>query len=152
MRFAKRAGAVIALVTVALSALPSATVIAGERVLSPEEMDIEYVQLWNENKLAELADFYYADNAIFMPPNQEPIRGRQKIVERLKEIRQSFGAFQPGLRPLQVVETENMASVVGNFAFLNGGIRIVTHETFQRQADGSWKAIVDMPGFRDPQR
>jgi hypothetical protein len=68
------------------------------------------------------------------------------------QLRQVFGEFQTGLRPLQVVETESMTSLVGNFAFLNGGIRIVTHETFQRQTDGSWKAIVDMPGFRDPQR
>ena len=144
--------AFIAILIVALSVLPSTAVSASERVPSPEEMDVAYVKLWNENKLDELGDFYYAENAFFMPPNQEPIRGKQKIVERLKEIRQSFGAFQTGLRPLQVVETESMTSVVGTFAFLNGGIRIVTHETFQRQADGSWKVIVDMPGFRDPQR
>jgi ketosteroid isomerase-like protein len=152
MTHAKTARAVIAVLIIALSVLPSTTVTASERILTPEEMDVEYVRLFNENKLDELGQFYYAENALFMPPNQEPIRGKQEIVERLKELRQVYGQFQTGLRPLQVVETERMASVVGNFAFLNGGIRIVSHETFQRQVDGSWKAIVDMPGFRDPQR
>jgi ketosteroid isomerase-like protein len=152
MRDAKRARAVIAVLIVALIVLPSTTVTASERILTPEEMDVEYVRLWNENKFDELGDFYYAENAMFMPPNEEPIRGKPNIVERLKEVRQLFGEFQTGLRPLQVVETESMTSVVGNFAFLNGGIRLVSHEAFQRQPDGSWKAIVDMPGFRDPQR
>jgi ketosteroid isomerase-like protein len=143
---------VIAVLIVALSVLPSTPVTAATGAVTPEEMDVEFVRLWNENKLDELGAFYYAEDAIFMPPNAEPIRGRPQIVERLKELRRTFGEFQPGLRPLQVVETESMTSVVGNFAFLHGGVRIVTHETFQRQPDGSWRAIIDMPGFRDPQR
>ena len=144
-------GAVLA-VLVALSVFPPTTVTAGERVLTPEQMDVEFVRLFNENKLDELGDFYYAEDALFIPPNHEPIRGRKNIVEELKGIRQTFGEFQTGLRPLQVVEAGDLTSIVNQGATLQGGVRTVMHEAFQRQADGSWKVIVDMAGFRDPQR
>jgi ketosteroid isomerase-like protein len=139
-------------VFVALSVLPPATVAADGRVLTPAEMDVEFVRLFNENRIDELGDFYYAPNALLMPPNHEPIRGREKIVEYLKGLRQTAGEFQTGVPPLQVVEAGDLTSVVNQGAFLQGGVRAVMHEAFQRQADGSWKVIVDMPGFRDPQR
>ncbi len=144
-------GAVLA-VLVALSVLPPTAVTAGERVLTPEEMDVEFVRLWNENKFDELGDFYYAENALLMPPNHEPIRGRKNIVEELKGLRQTFGEFQTGVRPLQVVEAGDLTSIVNQGVLVQGGVRTVMHEAFERQADGSWKVIVDMPGFRDPQR
>jgi ketosteroid isomerase-like protein len=147
-----RARAVIGVLIVAFCVLPATPGTAGPRVLTPGEMDVEFVRLWNEMKFDELGEFYYAENALFMPPNEEPVRGKHNIIERLKEVRQLFGEFQTGLQPLQVVETGDMASVVGNYAFVKGGVRLVTHEAFRRQADGGWKAIVDMPGFRDPQR
>ena len=87
-----------------------------------------------------------------MPPNHEPIRGKKNVVENLKGLRQVFGELQTGLSPLQVVESDGLTSIVGNYAFLHGGMRLVAHEAFQRQTDGSWKVIVDMPGFHDPQR
>ena len=45
-----------------------------------------------------------------------------------------------------------MTSVVGNYAAYNGGMRFTSHEAFQRQADGTLRVIVDMFGFRDPER
>jgi ketosteroid isomerase-like protein len=143
-------GAVLAAL-VALSVLPPTTVTAEQRVLTPEEMDVEFVRLWNENKLDELGEFYYAENALLMPPNHEPIRGKKAIVEELKGLRQAFGEMCC-LRPMQVVQSEGLTSIGTNFASLQGGVRIVAHEAFQRQVDGSWKVIVDMVGFRDPQR
>lgn len=146
-RIAFGVGSVLA-VLVALSVLPPTTVTAAERVLTPEEMNVEFIRLWNENKLDELGDLYYAENALFVPPNQEPIRGKKNIVEELKRLRPAVGEFQTGLEPIQVVETESLTSIVGNYALVQGGVRVVAHEAFQRQADASWKVIVDMPGFR----
>ena len=136
---------------VALAVIPPTTVSAEQRVLTPEEMDVEFIRLFNENKLDKLGEFYYAENALLMSPNHEPIRGRKAIVEELKGVRQAFGEFS-GLRLMQVVESEGLTSIVASFATLHGGARIVTHEAFQRQVDGSWKVIADMVGFRDPQR
>jgi ketosteroid isomerase-like protein len=122
------------------------------RILSAVEMDDEFVRLWNANKLDELVEFYYVDDVVMAPPNHELIRGKQKVLEFFKGLRPSLGELQTGLQHHQVVVTGDMTSVVGNYAFYNGGMRITAHEAFQRQADGTWKVIVDMFGFRDPQR
>ena len=103
-------------------------------------MDVEFVRLWNENKLDELGDLYYAEDALFMPPNHEPIRGKKNVVENLKGLRQVFGELQTGLSPLQVVESDGLTSIVGNYAFLHGGMRLVAHEAFQRQTTVAGKS------------
>jgi ketosteroid isomerase-like protein len=121
------------------------------RILSAVEMDDEFVRLWNASKLDELVEFYYVDDAIVVPPNHELIRGKKNIYEYFKGIRPSLGELQTGLQHHQVVVTDDMTSVVGNYAFYNGGMRLTAHEAFQRQADGTLKVIADMFGFRDPQ-
>ena len=135
----------------ALTVTPT-TVKAEGRILSAVEMDEEFVRLWNASKLDELVEFYYVDNAFLVPPNHEPIRGTKNISEFFKGIRPSIGELQTGLQHHQVVVTDDMTSVVGNYAAYNGGMRFTAHEAFERQADGTLKVIADMFGFRDPQR
>jgi ketosteroid isomerase-like protein len=119
-----------------------------DRVLSAVEMDDEFVRLWNASKLDELVEFYYVDDAFVIPPNHDPVRGKKDILEYFKGIRPSVGELQTGLKHHQVVVTDGMTSVVGNYAAHNGAMRINAHEAFERQADGRWKVIADMFGFR----
>ncbi len=118
------------------------------RILSAVEMDDEFVRLWNANKLDELVEFYYVDDAFIIPPNHDPVRGKKNIYEYFKGIRPMIGELQTGLQHHQVVVTDDMTSVVGNYAFYNGGMRINAHEAFVRQADGTLKVVADMFGMR----
>ena len=118
------------------------------RTMSAVQMDDEFVRLWNANKLDEMVDFYYVDNAFIVPPNHDPVRGKKDILEYFKGIRPSIGELQTGLQHHQVVVTSDMTSVVGNYAAYNGGMRFNSHEAFVRQDDGTLKVIADMFGFR----
>ena len=75
-RVALGAGAVLAAV-IGLSVLPPTTVTAQQRVLTPEEMDVEFVRLWNENKLDELGDLYYAEDRSSCRPTTNRSGGRR---------------------------------------------------------------------------
>ena len=150
VRIIASAGAVL-IAFGALTVTPT-TVKAEGSILSAVEMDEEFVRLWNASKLDEMVRFYYVDDAIMAPPNHDLIRGKQKILEYFKSIRPSIGELQTGLQHHQVTVTDEMTSVVGNYAAYNGGMRITAHEAFQRQADGTLRVIVDMFGFRDPGR
>ncbi len=125
---------------------------AQTRILSAVEMDEEFVRLWNASELDEMVQFYYVDDAVVVPPNHDVVKGKKSILEYFKGIRPSIGELQTGLQHHQVTVTDEMTSVVGNYAAYNGGMRITSHEAFQRQADGTLRVIVDMFGFRDPQR
>lgn len=155
MRGCRRYARVIASAGAVLIAFGAVTVTsttvkaeAEGRILSAVEMDDEFVRLWNASKLDELVEFYYVDDAFVVPPNHDPIRGKKNIYEYFKGIRPSLGELQTGLQHHQVVVTDDMTSIVGNYAFYNGGMRINAHEAFVRQADGTWKVIADMFGMR----
>lgn len=118
------------------------------RALTAVQMDDEFVRLWNANKLDEMVEFYYVDDAFVVPPNHDPIKGKKNIYEYFKGIRPMIGELQTGLKHHQVVVTDDMTSVVGNYATSNGGMRFNAHEAFLRQADGTLKVIADMFGMR----
>jgi ketosteroid isomerase-like protein len=118
------------------------------RILTAVQMDDEFVRLWNADKLDEMVDFYYVDDAFIVPPNHDPVQGKKDILEYFKGIRPSVGPLQTGLKHHQVVVTEEMTSVVGNYAAYDGKMRFNSHEAFVRQADGSLKVVADMFGFR----
>lgn len=118
------------------------------RILSAVEMDDEFVRLWNADKLDELVEFYYVDDAFVLPPNHDPVRGKKNIYEYFKGIRPIIGELQTGLQHHQVVVTDDMTSVVGNYATSKGGMRLNAHEAFVRQADGTLKVVADMFGMR----
>jgi ketosteroid isomerase-like protein len=122
------------------------------RILSAVEMDDEFVRLWNASKLDELVEFYYVDDAFVLPPNHDPVRGKKNIYEYFKGVRPLVGELQTGLKHHQVVVTDDMTSVVGNYAAKDGRMRFNAHEAFVRQADGTLKVVADMFGFRGPHR
>lgn len=108
-----------------------------------------FLELWNEKKFDELA-VIYTEDAILLPPNHEPIRGRGAIVAYLKEIRDVAGEFDQGDHLIRGTPAGEAMSWVGQFSLRGGKVRITDHELWVRQPDGSMKLSVDMFGYRDP--
>jgi ketosteroid isomerase-like protein len=113
-------------------------------------MDQGFVQLWNENRLAELVQFYYADDAIVIPPNTEPLRGHAAILAYYKNLRDILGPLEGGTDFFRTSSSGNLVSLVPKYSVRFGRLRITSHELFERQPDGSLKDVVDMFGSRDP--
>jgi uncharacterized protein (TIGR02246 family) len=99
---------------------------------------------------AQVAEGAYAPDAVVLPPDQPPLRGRAAIATFWQ------GMFQAGLReaPLTIEQVEtsgDLASEIGTYALTlqpDGTAAMVLHGKYlvvhQRQADGSWKIIADM--------
>ena len=54
------------------------------------------VELWNEHKLDEMVAGHYVEDAVMLPPNHEPIRGRKAILAYLKPFRDVAGEYDSG--------------------------------------------------------
>jgi ketosteroid isomerase-like protein len=109
-----------------------------------------FIQLWNENKLEEMVAGHYTEDAVVLPPNHEPIRGRQAILAFYKSLRDAVGQFDKGDYLIQSTPSGNTVSWVAQYSFHGGKLRYVAHELYVRQPDGSMRCAVDMIGNRDP--
>lgn len=98
---------------------------------------------------AEYTEVLYAEDALFMPPNSEAVRGRDAIA--------GFMAGFPPLEDFQVTPAEvagsgDMAYVRGNYVLVMrppGSEAAITDrgkyvEVWRRQTDGSWKMAIDI--------
>ena len=113
-------------------------------------MEQRFVQLFNDRNFDELGTYYYAEDAIAVPPNHEPIRGRAAIIEYFKGSRDAFGEIEVDTNAHRATTNGDLVSLVGKYFAHAGKLRVTSHEVYQRQADGSLKCVVDMFGFRDP--
>ena len=145
-------GAVAASSGIGGAGIPGARAAAADDTMIREamRMDQRFVQLWNENKLDELVQFWYADDALVIPPNHEPFRGHSAILAYYKSLRDSLGELEGGTETFAASSSGSLVSVVGKYSVRFGRLRFTSHELLQRQPDGSLKGIVDMFGFRDP--
>jgi len=103
----------------------------------------QYVAATNEGDAEALTDLY-ADDAVLLPPDHEPIQGREAI-----------GAFwRQGTDPGLEVRTMRM-EVDGDVGYLVGSYHLPETEEepadsgkyvmcLRRQADGSWKLTADI--------
>ena len=108
------------------------------------------IDRYNARKFEEMGRFW-AEDAIALPPNHEPIRGRAAIVEYFRENRDTLGEAEL-LPPLASSVSGNLVAVVPQYTGHQGQLRVVAHELFERQPDGSLLCIQDQFGFRDPLR
>jgi ketosteroid isomerase-like protein len=108
------------------------------------------IDRYNARQFEEMGAFW-AEDAIALPPNHEPIRGRAAIVEYFRENRDSLGEGELG-PPLTSSVSGNLVAVMPQYFAHQGQLRIVAHELFERQPDGSLLCIQDQFGFRDPLR
>lgn len=125
---------------------------ADAMVAEAVRMDQMFVELFNDRKFDELGARYYAEDAILGAPNTEPIRGRAAIVKYLRGARDGFGEIEMSGPPLRSAASGALVSVVGQFSFHHGQVRTVNHELFERQPDGTLRAVHDTVNFRDPLR
>ena len=112
-------------------------------------MEQMFVELWNAKKWDELGPAYYTENAIAVPPNHEPIKGRAAIIEYMKGAREVLGEAEV-VEPHKASASGGLVSLVGNYSGRSGKMRVTAHELYERQPDGSLRCVVDMFGFRDP--
>ena len=113
------------------------------------QMEKMFVELWNAKKFDDLGPAYYTQDAIAVPPNHEPIKGRDDIIKYMRDAREVLGEAEVA-EPHRASASGNLVSLVGNYSGRSGKLRVTAHELYERQADGSLRCIVDMFGFRDP--
>lgn len=125
---------------------------AAEMIADAIRLDQTFMELWNDRNFEELGRVYYVDDALLVPPNHEPIRGRDGIIKYLEGARDAFGEMEVAPDPHRASASGNLVSLVGKMFVHSGQVRMTSHELFERQPDGSLKVTVDMVGFRDPLR
>ena len=116
------------------------------------QMNQMLIDLYNARKFEEMAARYYAEDAIALPPNHEPVRGPAAIAEYFRSVRDSLGEAVYKSTPLRSSVSGDNVSLMSEYSGHQGQLRVLGHETFERQPDGSLRAVQDMFGFRDPLR
>jgi ketosteroid isomerase-like protein len=111
-----------------------------------------FMDLYNARMFEELGARYYAEDAIALPPNHEPIRGRAAIVEYFRGARDALGEGEISGPLLEASVSGDLVSVIPQYSAHQGQLRVVAHELYKRQPDGSLLCIQDQFGFRDPVR
>jgi ketosteroid isomerase-like protein len=125
---------------------------AAAMVAEAVRMDQMFIDLYNARKFDEMSARYYAEDAIALPPNHEPIQGGAAIAEYFRENRDSLGEAEFSGAPLSSSASGDLVSIIVEYSGHQGQLRVVAHETFERQSDGSLRNVHDAFGFRDPLR
>ena len=103
------------------------------------------MDIYNESgDLTEYANLYYAEYAIVMPPNSDPIQGREAIIEFLS----IFPEMKVEFTEVDLYGAGDMAYLYGKYK-LNFGDDIPADmgkyiEIWRKQDDGSWKITHDI--------
>jgi ketosteroid isomerase-like protein len=107
------------------------------------------IAAYNDKRWDQLGPLY-APDATMVPPNHEPVQGRDAIVEYLRSVRDAAGPVtEPNTEPVRIRSSSNLANVIGRFSLQSGRLRLTANELFERQADGSVLCGVDEFSFRD---
>ena len=92
----------------------------------------------------------YAEDAIFLIQNRDPVRGRDAITEEHRRLRDVTGPVD--LDSVEVVRASadgTTANLVYTFTAQSGHLRGLANVFYERQPDGSVVLGVDQPGFRE---
>jgi ketosteroid isomerase-like protein len=105
---------------------------------------------YNDKKWEDLRTLY-ADDALGLPPNHDPVHGGDAWVAYLRGARDLVGPLdEASFQPVHVSVTDGrVAHVVGEFTMQSGRVRMVYTGLYERRADGSVVLAVDQFGFRD---
>ncbi|MEW6471990.1 MAG: nuclear transport factor 2 family protein [Actinomycetota bacterium] len=110
------------------------------------------IAAYNEKRWDDLPPLYVED-AIMLPPNHEPIRGRDAIIKFLASARDAFGeADSSGSKSARVRASGNLVNFVYEFTAQGGRLRMMSHELYERQPDGTMLISIDEPSFIEPER
>lgn len=142
----------VALLVVGIAGAHSGT--AGATTADPDlaaqakRVEDAATRAYNERKWDELRALY-AEDAILILPNHEPVRGPAAIVAFLRTMRDVFGEIV-FVDMLRASASGTLASLVATYTAYGGQTRFVAHEAFERQSDGVMRVVADMFGSRDP--
>ena len=92
----------------------------------------------------------YAEDAVFLIQNQDPVRGRDAITEAHRRLRDVTGPVD--LESIEVTRARasgTTANLVYTFTAQSGHMRGLANVFYERQPDGSVVLGVDQPGFRE---
>jgi ketosteroid isomerase-like protein len=112
-------------------------------------LDEAFIRYANAGELERLVGAYYADDALVLPPNAPPVRGRGQIRELFREMMEA-GAHD------MTRETSEL-HVAGDLGYGIGIYRLVLRPpgedpirdsgkymlAYRRQPDGTWKVAAD---------
>ena len=106
-----------------------------------------FVELWNGDKIDQLVSEVYGEHPILIPPNHEAIYGRAETAEYLKGARAASGEIDEESVVFAINSSEKTVSLAGRYDF-RAGLRVNSHQLYQRQTDGTARLVVDMFGSR----
>jgi len=91
----------------------------------------------------------YAQDAVLLPPNHEPVVGRDAIVDFIRSIRDVVGKLDDAVDYVRVQASGNLASMAVTFSANSGHLRMTDAELYERQPDGSLVMVVETFAFRE---
>lgn len=113
--------------------------------LAIEAVRAEFPVLFNAGRFRELGEWFYAEDAVALPPGRDLIRGRTAICDYFNAAWKDEG-LRFDLDVTETVATGDIGYLVGTYVAHMGGQSVngVTHESYRLMSDGSWKCVVDM--------
>jgi ketosteroid isomerase-like protein len=103
-----------------------------------------FIRLYNAGDFDALVETCYTEDAYLLPPNHPRVYGRAQICRFLQGLREG-GRGELSAETIQLDASGGLAYCMGVYVFgLSAGTRGTFLEVYRRQADGSWKMVMDM--------
>jgi ketosteroid isomerase-like protein len=115
-------------------------------VIDAKQVEKKVVAAYNDRKWDELPPLF-AEDAVLLATNHEPVRGRDAIVSYYKSARDVAGEINDGWQFLRVTGSGHFANLAGLITLGSGRIRLWYTDTYERQPDGSVRLVVNAFAF-----
>jgi ketosteroid isomerase-like protein len=105
-----------------------------------------FVRHFNAADADQLVQAVYAEDARLLPPNRPTVTGQSEIREAFREfLGAGMGELTIDTYEIEIASSGELAYGIGTFSLGRPAPdRGKFVEVYRRQADGSWKCVVDM--------
>ena len=139
-------------VAITVAALGVTGIVQGQGKTEPvlNKMAAAWAAAYNAKDAAKLSSFYTED-AVFMPPNQPPVKGRANIEAQFKrEFQEGFTNLQ--LKPMESAISGSQAFEAGTSTVTapGGGTENGKYLVVLKQVGGDWKIAYDINNADQP--
>jgi ketosteroid isomerase-like protein len=117
-----------------------------QMVAEAKRVEIAIVTAYNDRKWDQLPPLF-AEDALLLAPNQEPVRGRDAVVAYYESLRDVVGEINEGWEFLRVKGNGTSASLTGLVTLGPGRIRLWYTDLYERQPDGTVQMAVNAFAF-----
>jgi uncharacterized protein (TIGR02246 family) len=136
------------LLCLALLALPSAAMAQGHggAEAAIHQGTKAWMAAWNAGDAAAIAALY-AENGVVMAPGAEPAKGRAAIEGLLKVALEAAGGSKMDIKPMEVMESGDLAVETGTFAEIAADGSHRDHGKYMamwKKVDGKWTLYRDI--------